>query len=127
MHFPTDLKYTKDHKWIRVEGEIVYIGLTDYAQSEIGLIKYVDIPVEGETLDREDVFGTIEAEKIISDLYLPISGKIIEVNRTLDSEPKRINESPYDAGWLLKVRPSDATELNGLLSLSHYQQFIGTL
>ncbi|MDR2469942.1 MAG: glycine cleavage system protein GcvH [Tannerella sp.] len=127
MHYPADLKYTKDHTWIRVEGEVVCVGITDYAQSEIGRIKYVDIPAENITLDREDVFGSIEAEKIISDLYMPISGKIIEVNRALENEPELINESPYDAGWLLKVHPSDATELNGLLSLSHYQQFIGTL
>ncbi|MDR1601956.1 MAG: glycine cleavage system protein GcvH [Tannerella sp.] len=125
MNFPTNLRYTRDHEWIRVEGETAYVGITDYAQSELGEIVFVDIPTEGETLAREDVFGTIEAVKTVSDLFMPVSGEVLAINAELESKPELINEDPYQAGWIIKVKPSDLSELDTLLPAADYQQTIG--
>ncbi|MDR1676399.1 MAG: glycine cleavage system protein GcvH [Tannerella sp.] len=125
MNFPTNLKYTRDHEWIRVEGETALVGITDYAQSELGEIVYVDITTEGETLNREDVFGTIEAVKTVSDLFLPVSGEVLEFNRELEEHPERVNASPYEDGWLIRIKPSDPAEPDTLLSAEAYRQLIG--
>lgn len=124
MNFPTDVKYTKDHEWIRVEGEVAYVGITDYAQSELGEIVYVDITTEGETVAKEEVFGTIEAVKTVSDLFMPVSGEVVEVNPELEDAPQLINEDAYGKGWIIKVALSDMAEINGLLSAADYEQLI---
>lgn len=124
MNFPTDVKYTKDHEWIRVEGEVAYVGITDYAQSELGEIVYVDITTEGETVAKEEVFGTIEAVKTVSDLFMPVSGEVIEVNPELEDAPQLINEDAYGKGWIIKVALSDMAEIDGLLSAADYEQLI---
>ena len=124
MNFPEDLKYTKDHEWIRVEGDVAYVGITDYAQSELGEIVYVDITTEGETVAKEEVFGTIEAVKTVSDLFMPASGEVLEVNAELEDAPELVNQEPYGKGWLIKVRVADAAELDSLLSAEEYQQLI---
>jgi glycine cleavage system H protein len=125
MNFPTNLKYTRDHEWVRVENDTAYVGITDYAQSELGEIVFVDITTEGETLGKEDVFGTIEAVKTVSDLFMPISGEILEINPELEDKPELVNESPYEDGWLIKIRPADRSEADALLSAADYQQLIG--
>lgn len=124
MNFPAELKYTKDHEWVRVEGEVAYIGITDYAQSELGEIVYVDITTEGETVAKEEVFGTIEAVKTVSDLFMPISGEVLEVNAELEDKPELVNEDAYGKGWLIKASVNDAAELNDLLSAADYQKLI---
>ena len=124
MNFPTDVKYTKDHEWIRVEGEVAYVGITDYAQSELGEIVYVDITTEGETVAKEEVFGTIEAVKTVSDLFKPVSGEVVEVNPELEDAPQLINEDAYGKGWIIKVALSDMAEIEGLLSAADYEQLI---
>ena len=124
MNFPTDVKYTKDHEWIRVEGEGAYVGITDYAQSELGEIVYVDITTEGETVAKEEVFGTIEAVKTVSDLFMPVSGEVVEVNPELEDAPQLINEDAYGKGWIIKVALSDMAEIDGLLSAADYEQLI---
>ena len=124
MNFPTDVKYTKDHEWIRVEGEVAYVGITDYAQSELGEIVYVDITTEGETVAKEEVFGTIEAVKTVSDLFMPVSGEVVEVNPELEDAPQLINKDAYGKGWIIKIALSDMTEIDGLLSAADYEQLI---
>ena len=124
MNFPTDVKYTKDHEWIRVEGEVAYVGITDYAQSELGEIVYVDITTEGETVAKEEVFGTIEAVKTVSDLFMPVSGEVVEVNPELEDAPQLINEDAYGKGWIIKVALSDMAEIDGLLSAADYEHLI---
>ena len=124
MNFPEDLKYTKDHEWIRVEGDVAYVAITDYAQSELGEIVYVDITTEGETVAKEEVFGTIEAVKTVSDLFMPASGEVLEVNAELEDAPELVNQEPYGKGWLIKVSVADAAELDSLLSAEEYQQLI---
>ena len=124
MNFPEDLKYTKDHEWIRVEGDVAYVGITDYAQSELGEIVYVDITTEGETVAKEEVFGTIEAVKTVSNLFMPASGEVLEVNAELEDAPELVNQEPYGKGWLIKVSVADAAELDSLLSAEEYQQLI---
>lgn len=124
MNFPADLKYTKDHEWIRVDGDIAYVGITDYAQSELGEIVYVDITTEGETLAKEEVFGTIEAVKTVSDLFIPVGGEVIEANAELDDKPELVNEDAYGNGWLIKISLSDPSELDDLLSAAEYEQLI---
>lgn len=124
MNFPADLKYTKDHEWIRVDGNVAYVGITDYAQSELGEIVYVDITTEGETLDKEEVFGTIEAVKTVSDLFMPVSGEVIEANAELEDKPELVNEDVYGNGWLIKISLSDPSELDELLSAADYEQLI---
>ncbi len=125
MNFPEELKYTKDHEWVRIDADgTAYIGITDYAQSQLGDIVFVDITTEGETLDAEEVFGTIEVVKTVSDLFMPISGEILEVNEKIEDEPETVNDSPYGDGWLIKVQPSDASELDGLLDATAYKALI---
>lgn len=124
MNFPTDVKYTKDHEWIRVEGEVAYVGITDYAQSELGEIVYVDITTEGETVAKEEVFGTIEAVKTVSDLFMPASGEVLEVNPELEDAPQLVNEDAYGKGWIIKVALSNPAELDELLSAADYEQLI---
>lgn len=125
MNVPADLKYTKDHEWIKVEGDTATIGITDFAQSELGDIVYVEIETEGETLDAEEVFGSIEAVKTVSDLFMPVGGEVIEFNEEIESNPEVINSDAYGAGWLIKVKMSDSSELDGLLSADAYQELIG--
>jgi len=125
MNIPAELKYTKDHEWVRVDGDVVTIGVTDFAQSELGDIVYVEIETEGESLDQEEVFGTVEAVKTVSDLFMPVSGEVIEVNAALENAPETVNSDPYGAGWMVKVKLTDASEIEGLLSADQYKDLIG--
>ena len=111
MNFPTNVKYTNEHEWIRLEGEEAYVGITDYAQDQLGDIVFVDIPTEGETLEKGETFGTIEVVKTVSDLFLPIGGEILEVNPELEEHPELVNQDPYGKGWLVRIKPTDASEL----------------
>jgi glycine cleavage system H protein len=122
MNFPARLKYTKDHEWIRVEGNEAYVGITDYAQSELGEIVYVDVNTQGEKLNREDVFGTIEAVKTVSDLFMPVAGEVLEVNAALEDRPELVNEDAYGEGWIIKIALADAGEPEGLLSADEYEK-----
>ncbi len=124
MNFPTDVKYTKDHEWIRVEGDVAYVGITDYAQSELGEIVYVDITTEGETVAKEEAFGTIEAVKTVSDLFMPVSGEVLEVNPELEDAPQLVNEDAYGKGWIIKISISDPAELDELLDAAEYEKTI---
>lgn len=124
MNFPEELKYTKDHEWIKVDGQVGTVGITDFAQRELGDIVYVDITGVGEQLDKEATFGTVEAVKTVSDLYMPVSGKIIEVNPALDSAPDAINNDPYGNGWMVKIELSDLSELDGLMSAAAYNDLV---
>jgi glycine cleavage system H protein len=125
MNVPADLKYTKDHEWIKIEGDIATIGITDFAQSELGDIVYVEIETEGEALDAEEVFGSIEAVKTVSDLFMPIGGEVAEINEEIESNPEVINSDPYGKGWLIKLKISDMSDLDNLLSAEAYQSLIG--
>ena len=125
MNFPEELKYTKDHEWVRIETDgTAYVGITDYAQNQLGDIVFVDITSEGETLGAEEVFGTIEVVKTVSDLFMPITGEVLEVNDKLEDEPEIVNENPYKDGWLIKMQPSDASELDGLMDATAYKALI---
>ena len=125
MNVPAELKYTKDHEWIKIEGDVATIGITDFAQSELGDIVYVEIETEGETLDSEEVFGSIEAVKTVSDLFMPIGGEVTEINEEIESNPELINTDPYGNGWLIKVKYSDASQIDSLLTSDAYQELIG--
>jgi len=125
MNIPSELKYTKDHEWIRVEGETITIGITDFAQSELGDIVYVEVETLDETLDIEEIFGTVEAVKTVSDLFLPVSGQIIEFNESLEDEPEKVNNDPYGEGWMIKVKCADISQLDDLLSAEDYKAIIG--
>lgn len=125
MNIPENLKYTKDHEWIRVEGEEAFIGITDFAQGELGDIVFVEIETEGETLDREEVFGSVEAVKTVSDLFMPLSGKVLEVNDALESTPEVVNEDPYGNGWMVKIALTDNSELDDLMSAEEYKELVG--
>jgi glycine cleavage system H protein len=124
MNIPSNLKYTKDHEWILVEGEIGTVGITDFAQSELGDIVYVDIPTLNEILEKDIVFGTIEAVKTVSDLFLPISGEIIEFNENLESAPENINKDPYGTGWIVKVKVKNLAEIENLLDAKAYSELL---
>lgn len=124
MNFPSELKYTKDHEWIRVEGDEAYVGITDYAQSELGEIVYVDIATEGETLDQEEAFGSIEAVKTVSDLFMPVGGEVLEINADLEDKPELVNEDAYGAGWLIKIKVLAPEQLDELLSADDYQKLL---
>ena len=115
MNFPDNLKYTNDHEWVRVEGDTAVVGVTEFAQSELGDIVYVEIETEGETLDKEEVFGSVEAVKTVSDLFMPISGEVVEFNEALESAPETVNSDPYGEGWMVKIKISDPSELDTLL------------
>jgi glycine cleavage system H protein len=125
MNFPEDLKYTKEHEWVRVEGDVATIGVTDFAQGELGDVVFVEIETEGESLDKDEVFGTVEAVKTVSDLFMPLSGEVIEVNAGLEDAPESVNESPYGDGWMIKVRMSDPSELDGLMDSAAYKEMTG--
>ena len=125
MNFPDNLKYTKDHEWVRVEGNEVYIGITDFAQKELGDIVYVDITTLGETVEKEVVFGTVEAVKTVSDLFMPITGKVLEVNSKIDAKPELVNTDPYNEGWMVKCSLDKPGELDGLLSAADYKKLVG--
>lgn len=121
MNFPESLKYTKDHEWVRIEGDEAYVGITDFAQGELGDIVYIDIDTEGETFDREEVFGSIEAVKTVSDLFMPVSGTILEFNAKLEDESELVNSDPYGDGWMVKIKISNTEELDDLMSATDYQ------
>jgi glycine cleavage system H protein len=125
MSIPAELKYTKDHEWVRVEGNTAVVGITAFAQGELGDIVYVEVETEGEDLGKEEIFGTVEAVKTVSDLYMPLSGKIIEFNTALEANPELVNSDPYGEGWMIKIEFSDAAELDGLLSAADYEGVIG--
>jgi len=126
MNVPVNLKYTKEHEWIRVEGNSAFVGITDYAQSELGEIVFVEVETVGESLKEGDVFGTVEAVKTVSDLYLPVDGTVLEFNEELESNPELVNDDPYGKGWMVKIEISDAVQLNSLLSAADYEVLIGT-
>ena len=125
MNIPSDLKYTKDHEWLKVEGNIATVGITAFAQGELGDIVYVEVETEGEELDQEEVFGSIEAVKTVSDLFMPVSGEITSFNDALEQDPETVNSDPYGDGWLVKIEMSDAAQVEGLLNAEQYQELIG--
>lgn len=124
MIFPTNVKYTKDHEWIRLEGDVAYVGITDYAQEQLGDIVFVDIQTEGETLAADEVFGTIEVVKTISDLFLPIAGEVLEQNEALTDQPELVNKDPYGEGWLIKLKPAADADFDSLLDAEAYKALI---
>lgn len=125
MNIPAELKYTKDHEWVKIEGDIATVGITDFAQSELGDIVYVEIETEGELLNQEEVFGSVEAVKTVSDLFMPLSGKIIEFNTELEKDPEAVNKDPYGKGWMIKIEVSNNDEVAALLDAASYQEHIG--
>jgi glycine cleavage system H protein len=125
MNTPGNLKYTKDHEWVRVEGDVAVIGITDFAQSELGDIVYVEIETVGETIDQEEVFGSVEAVKTVSDLFMPISGEIIEFNEGLEANPEAVNKDPYGDGWMIKVKMSNPSQLDTLMDAAAYEALVG--
>ncbi|MBL7851176.1 MAG: glycine cleavage system protein GcvH [Cyclobacteriaceae bacterium] len=125
MNIPADLKYTKDHEWIRVQGTTATIGITDFAQSELGDIVYIDISTVGKDVAEHEVFGTVEAVKTVSDLYMPVAGKVLEVNSILDGSPEKVNADPYGDGWMVKVQLKNPADVNGLLTADQYKELIG--
>ncbi|HSM46651.1 MAG TPA: glycine cleavage system protein GcvH [Draconibacterium sp.] len=124
MNIPAELKYTQDHEWVRVEGEVAIIGVTDFAQGELGDVVFVEIETEGEHLGKGDTFGTVEAVKTVSDLFMPVGGQVVEVNPELADEPELVNKDPYNAGWMIKVTLADPSELGELLSADDYRKMI---
>ncbi len=124
MKIPENLKYTKDHEWIRVDGDIAIVGITDFAQGELGDIVFIEIETEGETLDKDEVFGTIEAVKTVSDMFMPVSGEVKEVNEKLEDTPDIVNKDPYNEGWMVKIVMSDKSELDELLSAEEYKELV---
>ncbi len=125
MNTPSDLKYTKDHEWVKIEGDILTVGITDFAQGELGDIVYVEVDSLDEALDSEAVFGTVEAVKTVSDLFMPVAGEIIEFNEVLEEEPEKVNDDPYGDGWMIKIKVTDSTDLDSLLSADDYNSLIG--
>lgn len=125
MNIPAHLKYTKDHEWVQMDGDIATVGITDFAQGELGDIVYVEVETVDETLEAEEVFGTVEAVKTVSDLFLPLSGEIIEFNTSLESEPEKVNSDPYGEGWMIKIKCSDVSQVDALMSADDYKNLIG--
>lgn len=125
MKFPENVKYSSDHEWVRLEGNEAYVGITDFAQDELGEIVYVDVATEGETLEKGEVFGSIEAVKTVSDLLMPVAGEVLELNAKLDDEPELVNKDPFGEGWIIKVAVNDEAELDGLMTAEAYKEFIG--
>ena len=121
MNYPTNIKYTSEHEWIRIEGDEAYVGITDYAQDQLGDIVFIDIPSVGETLEQGEVFGTIEVVKTVSDLFLPVAGEVLEQNEALADNPELVNHDPYGEGWLIKIKPNDVADVEGLLDAAAYQ------
>ena len=125
MNFPANLKYTKDHEWVRVEGKEAYVGITDFAQGELGDIVYVEIETQGEDLKPEEIFGTVEAVKTVSDLFMPVSGKVLEVNPKITTNPEGVNKDPYGDGWMIKIALSNPSEMDSLMSADAYKAIVG--
>ena len=125
MQFPDNLKYSKDHEWIRVEGDEAYVGITAFAAGELGDIVFVDVDTEGESLDKDEVFGSVEAVKTVSDLFLPVSGEVLEFNEALEDAPESVNDDPYGDGWMVKIKIADASELDGLMDAASYEAMLG--
>jgi len=125
MNFPANLKYSKEHEWVRVEGNTGYIGITDFAQKELGDIVYVEIETVGETISKDAVFGTVEAVKTVSDLFMPVSGKVLEKNNSLNDAPEAVNTDPYEKGWMIKIEFSNAAEVNELMDVEAYKKHVG--
>jgi glycine cleavage system H protein len=125
MAFPKELKYTKDHEWLRIEGDNAYVGITEFAQGELGDIVFVDVDTQGETLEKEEVFGSVEAVKTVSDLFMPINGEVLAFNKKLEDEPELINSDPYSEGWIIKIAISDVDELDELLDALEYKELVG--
>lgn len=125
MNIPAELKYTKDHEWVKLDGDIATIGITDFAQSELGDIVYVEVETVDETLDADEIFGSVEAVKTVSDLFLPLSGEIIEFNEALEDDPEVVNTDPYNAGWMIKLKCADVTDFDKLMSADDYKALIG--
>jgi glycine cleavage system H protein len=126
MNIPQELKYTKDHEWVKIDGDVATVGVTDFAQGELGDIVYVEVETLGETLERDEVFGTVEAVKTVSDLFLPLAGEILEFNDSLENTPEKVNSDPYGDGWMIKVKISDQSQLSNLLSPEEYKDIIGS-
>ena len=124
MNIPSELKYTKEHEWVRVEGDVATIGITDFAQGELGDIVYVEVETMGESLSKDEVFGTVEAVKTVSDLFMPVSGEVLEINTTLEGSPESVNNDPYGSGWMIKIKLSDPSELNDLLNSEEYSNLV---
>ncbi len=124
MNIPAELKYTKDHEWVKIEGDVATVGITEFAQSELGDIVYVEIETVGETIDQEEVFGSVEAVKTVSDLFMPLTGEILEFNENLESNPELVNSDPYGEGWMIKVKISDASQVDSLLDSDAYKGLI---
>ena len=125
MEFPKELKYTNDHEWLRIEGDNAYVGITEFAQGELGDIVFVDVDTQGEALEQEEVFGSVEAVKTVSDLFMPINGEVLAFNEKLEDEPELINSDPYEEGWIIKIAISDVAELDELLDALAYQELVG--
>lgn len=125
MNFPSELKYTKDHEWIKVDGDVAFIGITDFAQKELGDIVFVDIPSLGKEIKQNDIFGTVEAVKTVSDLFIPVTGTVLEINPLIDTKPELVNSDPYGDGWMVKIKVANVAELASLLSSADYQALIG--
>jgi len=125
MNFPEELKYTKDHEWVKLEGNVATIGITDFAQSELGDIVYVDVDTLDETIDENEVFGSVEAVKTVSDLFMPITGEVVEFNEELEDEPEAVNNDPYGKGWMIKVKVGDVKDVESLLDATAYKELIG--
>ncbi len=125
MNIPSELKYTKDHEWIKIDGDVATVGITDFAQGELGDIVYVEVETVGETLSQEEVFGTVEAVKTVSDLFQPLEGEIVAFNEALEDDPELVNNDPYGEGWMVKIQIADASQIEGLLSSEAYQELIG--
>jgi glycine cleavage system H protein len=125
MNFPENLKYTKDHEWVKVEGDTAWVGITDFAQNELGDIVYIEVNTIGETLEQEETFGTIEAVKTVSDLFMPVSGEVIEFNQDLEPNPEIVNQDPYGNGWIVKVKITNKAEIDQLLDVEKYKELVG--
>ncbi len=125
MNFPSELKYTNDHEWLKIEGDIAYVGITDFAQNELGDIVYIEVDTVGDSVNEGEVFGTIEAVKTVSDLFIPVDAEIIEFNSALEDAPEKVNEAPYEDGWIVKIKISDTSQVDGLLSSDEYKALIG--
>lgn len=125
MNIPSDLKYTKDHEWVKIDGDTATVGITDFAQSELGDIVYVDVDTVDETVDQEQVFGTVEAVKTVSDLFMPLSGEVIEFNSILEDNPEKVNTDPYGEGWMIKIKISDSSQIESLLDADAYKEVVG--
>ena len=125
MNIPADLRYTKEHEWIKRDGDVLIVGISDFAQGELGDIVYVEVETEGDTLDENEVFGTIEAVKTVSDLFMPLAGEVAEVNPLLESDPETVNKNPYSDGWMIKIKPSDIADYEKLMTAEEYQAEIG--